>query len=375
MKSATLIPFFCLLLCAATANDTIQVRFSKPAYAAKDSIEFSCRIQGFAEKGLAAATMNVWIQSVQTGQLWKFRYPILNGVLDAALAIGDSIPPGRYAVNFILQRGLFKVQGVVKNNYSHSRLNYLAMLKGNKRLINDVELNPNGNFLLKNIVFEDQALFVFSPHTTDKKKKKNDLFIEVSTPLDSAFTPLAVHTQLIDIKPELMKQATPNANSYHFDFEKTYANSTLPEVVVVHNAKKKVQLYDEKYSTGLFRNDEARIFDGLDDTEMMSYQDIPSYLFTKVPGLVVTSTGMLWRGEPVMVYIDEFRLEPGDDIYITPSEVAMIKVYSPPAAVNSGFSFGGAVAIYSKRGSFETNSSRRFKFVFRGYTGFDSAWR
>jgi len=370
-------PFLSILFLAIAsnviANDTLQVKFSKLSFAAKDSIEFSCRIPDHAAKGLSAATINVWIQDTEKGQVWKFRYPILNGVLDAALAIGDSIQPGKYAVNFVLQKGLFRVQGMIKNNYSHNSINYLAQMKGDKKMINTVEVSSSGAFLLKNILFEDQALFIFTPA---KKVKKNDLFINVVTPLDSAFTPLAIHTQLIDIKPELLGD-DETLQPYTFNFEKTLYNSILPEVVVTSKSKKKLTQYDDLYSTGLFRDDNARVFDGIDDTEIMTYMDIPSFLVTKIPGLSVSSDGnlMIWRNEPVMVYIDEFRMEQGDPIYVTPSEVAMIKVYNPPAAVNGGFSFGGAVAIYTKRGSFETNASRKFKFIFKGYTGFDSIWR
>lgn len=371
-------PFLSLLLFAfintANANDTLQVKFSKLSFSAKDSIEFSCRIPDHAAKGLSAATMNVWIQDIDKGQVWKFRYPILNGVLDAALAIGDSIPPGKYAVNFVLQKGLFRVQGMIKNNYSHNTINYMAQMKGDKKMVNSVDVSPSGAFLLKNILFEDQALFVFTP---GKKVKKNDLFINVATPLDSAFTPLGTYTQIIDVKPELRSGNNEVEQPYTFNFEKTLYNSILPEVVVVSKSKKKVNQYDDLYSTGLFRDDNARVFDGMEDTEIITYMDIPSFLVTKIPGLSVSSDGnlMVWRNEPVMVYIDEFRMEQGDPIYVTPSEVAMIKVYNPPASVNGGFSFGGAVAIYTKRGSFETNATRKFKFIFKGYTGFDSVWR
>lgn len=358
----------------SNANDSIEVRINQSSFSAKDSIDFTYKISNYAAKGLATATLNVWIQDIETKQTWKFRYPVLNGELNAALAIGDSIPPGTYAVNFILQKGLFRIHGTVKNNYSHKNLNYLVMLKGNKKMVNTTELNAGGGFIIKNLLFEDNAFFVFTP---EKKIKNNDLFINVITPLDSAFEPIAVHTQLIDVKPELRKSATPSDDSYKFDFKKTYEVTTLPEVIVTTKAKKAVDKYDDLYSTGLFRDDNARTFDGIDDTEIMTYMDIPSFLITKIPGLSVSGDGnlMIWRNEPVMVYIDEFRMEQGDPIYVTPSEVAMIKVYNPPASVNGGFSFGGAVAIYTKRGSFETNATRKFKFILKGYTGFDSVWK
>jgi hypothetical protein len=378
-----------MFVCGSTAfaGDSIDIKINQLSFSSKDSIHFSCRIYDYAARGLAAATLNVWIQDVEKKQTWKFRYPLLNGELDASLAIGDSIPPGKYAVNFILQKGLYKIQGEVRNNYSHQALNYLMLLKGNKKLINAVDISPGGAFVIKNILFEDRSFIVFTP---EKKVKKNDLFITISTPLDSAFTPLAIFTQVIDVKPELQKKTSTKTVPYKFNFEQTYTNSTLPEVIVISKGKTKADQYNEMYSTGLFQDANAKVFDGLETDDIANSVDIETFLEYKIPGLIVRRPDggnpyMVWRNEPVVVYIDEFRLEQGDPIYIVPSDVAMIKVYPPPAAVNSGIStnpenprgagFSGAVAIYTKKGAFENNSTRRYKFNLKGYTGFASAWK
>lgn len=368
---------FIFLACQVMAGDSIEVRINKRSFSARDSIHFSCRIPDYAAKRLAAATLNVWIQDVTTKQTWKFRYPMLNGEVDASLAIGDSIAPGKYAMNFILQKGLYTIRGELRNNYSHKTLNYLMMLKGRKKLVDAVDLSADGSFAIKNILFEERSFIVFTP---EKKVKKNDLFISIATPLDSAFTPLAVHSLLIDVKPELMNRNQQDAASYTFNFDETFTNTTLPEVVVVAKGKGKVNQYNDMYSTGLFQDDNAKMFDGLDSDQIAHAIDIETFLESKVPGLIVRrpdgeSAYLVWRNEPVVVYIDEFRLEMGDPIYVVPSDVAMIKVYNPPAAVNSGFSFGGAVAIYTKKGAFENNSTRRFKFFLKGYTGFESRWK
>lgn len=369
--------FFVLLANWALAGDSIDVRINKLSFSAKDSIHFSCRVHDYAAKRLAAATLNVWIQDRSTKQTWKFRYPVLNGELDASLAIGDSIPPGRYAINFILQRGLYSIKGELRNNHSHKSLNYLMMLKGNRKLVNSVELAGDGKFAIRNILFEDISFLVFTP---EKKVKKNDLLISIETPLDSAFIPLAVFTQMIDVKPELMPVTTPEYENYRFDFGETYSNSTLPDVTVIARGKSKIEQYNDMYSTGLFRDDNARMFDGLQSDEISKSIDIETFLEYKIPGLRISRPDgenpyLVWRDEPVVVYIDEFRLEKGDPIYVNPSDVAMIKVYNPPAAVNSGFSFGGAIAIYTKKGAFENNSTRRYKFFVKGYTGFESTWK
>ncbi len=378
-----------LLICSALtveANDSIQVKINQFSFSAKDSIQFACRIPNYASQGLAAITLNVWIQDIETKQTWKFRYPVLNGESDVSLAIGDSIKPGKYAVNFILQKGLFKLRGLVKNQYKSKSLNYLMMIKGKKSFFNSVDLGTANSFNIKNVLFEDEAFFVFTP---PGKVKRNDLLIDVATPLDSAFEPIAIFTQLINVKPELNKDSSDYNPKYTFDFQKTYINTTLPDVVVTYKGKKKIEQYDETYSSGLFKDDNAKVFDGLDNDEISRFADIETFLQSKVAGLTITRSELgesiiQWRQEPVVIYVDEFMMETGTMIPVAPTDVAMIKVYNPPASVNSGIGkspdspsmgFSGAIAIYTKKGNFDNNTNRRFRFTFKGYTALESVWK
>lgn len=379
-----------LLLCSfvyAKANDSIQVKMNQFSFSAKDSIQFACRIPDYATTGLAAATLNVWIQDIESKQTWKFRYPVLNGECDASLAIDSAIKPGKYAINFILQKGLFRLRGLIKNQYKEKSLNYLMMAKGKKNFFNSIELGSANNFTIKNVVFEDEAFFVFTP---PGKVKKNELLIDIAAPLDSAFEPVAIFTQLIDVKPELNPNASAGHVKYNFDFQKTYTNTTLPEVVVTYKGKKKIEQYEETYSTGLFKDESAKIFDGLENDDIAKATDIETFLQSKVPGLTITRSELgesiiQWRNEPVVIYVDEFMMETGTLIPVAPSDVAMIKVYNPPASVNSGvgksaespsMGFSGAIAIYTKRGAFDnTNNNRRFRFTFKGYSALESVWR
>lgn len=363
-----------LISFTASAGDSIEVRISKFSFSSKDTIEFSCSIPGYSTRGLAAATLNIWIQDLEKVHTWKYRYPVLNGEVSGSLAIGDSVKPGKYAVNFILQKGLFRIEGVVKNNFSHNSLNYMMLTKGKQTIFNSVSLDPTGAFVVKNILFQDEAFFVFTP---GRKVKHNDLFINASTPLDSAFIPVAIFTQIIDVKPELRKNNGRDP-AYSFDFAKTFLNTTLPDVVVTHT-KTKLQQYEQTYVTGLFKDDNARVFDGMDNSDLANAIDIPTFLQQKIPGLRIerdNNDRMIWRNEPVTVYVDEYRMDEGEPLIVYPSEVALIKVYDPPAnMLNGSAGAGGAVAIYTKKGAYENNSTRRFKFTFKGYTGLDSVWR
>jgi hypothetical protein len=369
-----ILAFSLFMAVTSKANDSLSIAINRSIFHTGDSIEFSCSLPYYQQMGLAAITLNAWIEDLETHKIWKYRYPVLNGKLNAALVVGDSIRPGKYAINFILQRGLFKLNGMLRNNYSHNSLNYLMMLKGKRSIFNNIELSPTGAFTLKNILFEDQSFILFSPA---KKVKRNDLFISISTPLDSMFSPIATFTQLIEVNPEQIKTKPEPTIAYKFNFETAYTNTTLPDVIVKTKVKKLVEQYNETYSTGLFKDGDAKVFDGLESEDITNSIDIPSFLRARIPGLIVNNDNtMRWREQPVVVYVDEFRMDEEDPIYVNPSEVAMIKVFEPPASmINGGTSFGGAIAIYTKRGAFENNQSRRYKFMINGYTALESTWR
>ena len=54
-------------------------------------------------------------------------------------------------------------------------------------------------------------------------------------------------------------------------------------------------------------------------------------------------------------------------------DVAMIKIFDPLEGPNS--SGGGAIAIYTKRGSYAQNSNRKNNFPIRGYNDVETVWK
>jgi hypothetical protein len=326
---------------------------------------------------LATATLNVWIEDVDKTKIWKYRYPVLNGECAAQLAIGDSIKPGKYAINFVLQPGLFKVIGHLRDDL-YPDLNYLMLTKDRKSYFENVQIMKNGYFVLKNILFEDQAQFIFSP---PKKVKRNNLYIDVTAPLDSAFEPLAAFSSIVDVKPELQTtaQRADSTPYYHFNFGEASKNTTLPDVVVSAKQKKQVEEYEKEYVRGLFDDPNAKTFDGFSSEEIANAPDIATFLVAHVPSIskYTDETGierLTWRRSSLTIYIDEFKLDADDQITINPADVALIKVYAPPASMlNSGDA--AAIAIYTKRGNFISNSKRKYTFTFKGYTRWNGVWK
>lgn len=376
-----LLLFFCLFtMYESQAADSLQIVFSKTITKTGDTLDFRCYLPFFAESKLTSATLHLWIEDLEKKKRWKFRYPIVNGEVIGSLAIANTVPDGRYAFNFLVQRGFFKVGGEVKDHdKKETAINYMMILRNNKgSYFDNAAVDADGRFKLKSTLFQDSAYFIFSPV---KKVRNNYLSIKIETPLDSVFIPVLSATRFITVGDEKNAIGKKNDTSrYAFQTNAPIGDETLPGVTVTGKAKKKVQQYDEAYSSGLFKRDDAMVFDGLEDDEISRYPSLFLFLQTKVPGLTTTTdaTGQQvakWRNEVVELYIDEFRMQPSDEGFVVPSEVAMIKVFRPPAQLSSFSGGAGAIAVYTKKGEFANNIRNKHNFIVRGYSPFDGDWK
>lgn len=368
-----------LLATTARASDSLQINFTTKTFVKGDTLEFSCKVPGFAALRLLNATLNVWIEDMEKTKRWRFRYPMINGEVAASLIISDKIPDGRYAVNFLVQRGFFKIMGqVLDNGKNDTSINYIMIPKNKSATYFDnARVAPDGNFRLKSTLFADSAFFIFSP---PKKLRNNYLSIKIETPLDSAFTPVLYQTDFITVgDPKMLLSSKTDTSRYVFQSAELLDPGFLPNVTVRAKIKSKVQQYDEQYSRGLFQKEDALVFDGIESDQIGRSISVLRFLEGKVPGLIIemNETGQeiaKWRREICEIYIDEFRMDSSSLSLISPTEIAMIKVYRPPAQL-SGFSGGaGAIAIYTKKGEFSSNGKSRHNFIVKGYTRIDSVW-
>lgn len=379
MRRAVFFVFLYFSSALAYGADSLQINISNTHFVNGDTLEFHCSIPGFAGLKLSSATLNVWIEDVQRSRRWKFRYPIINGEVSAALAISDKIADGRYAVNFLVQHGFFKVQGQVQDHdKKDSSLVYMMIPKNRKgSYFDNTRVERDGSFRLKSTLFADSAFFIFSPA---RKVKNNDLSIHIETPLDSAFIPVLRETKFITIgDPKMLLLKNTDTSHYVFSSAGLPDVNILPEVTVTSKFKSKMEQYDDEYSSALFRRDDALVFDGLESDALSRSASVMMFLQGRVPGLTIEKTpeGLdvaKWRNEIAEIYVDEFRLEPSDHTFISPAEVAMIKVFRPPAQLSAFSGGAGAIAIYTRRGIFADNNKSKHNFVVKGYTNVDSRW-
>ena len=359
-----------------TENDSIAITLSKPVYLQGDSLELRVYYPNYINKKLKSATAHIWIDHLGTKQRWKFRYPMIEGEVNAALKISEQIPSGNYAISCLIQSGFYRMQGqVIERDKKDTVINYMMRTSTKQMMVDRVKVDAKGFFTMKPMLFQDTASFYFSPV---QKPKKNYLAILLKTPVDSAFEPAAIQTAFFSVgKPgEYINKKI----DYNLSLDDPEFGSDLPNVTVYTKAKTKVQEYAESYTSGLFKNDNAYVFDGLGNDELAQSQSLAWYLQQKVPGLNVAIDSannevFKWREEICSIFIDEFEVMPGEQMMVFPRDIAMIKVFRPPFQYSSTTGFGGAIAIYTKKGKYIDNNGAKFSFILRGYTAFDSVWK
>jgi hypothetical protein len=148
----------------ANAADSLQVSLNKNLFIKGDTIDFTCVLPEALARKMPAATLNVWIEDIGRNKRWRYRYPVLNGEVSASLAVGEHIADGRYAINFLLQPGFFKMMGeVMDHEKKDTSLNYIMIVKNKKgSYLDNAHITGEGRFKLKSTLFEDSAYFVFS---------------------------------------------------------------------------------------------------------------------------------------------------------------------------------------------------------------------
>lgn len=368
--------FFALCLCAQTYAQFAST--DRSHYNKGDTIVLSCTVDDFKKDSTRFASLYVYVENIDTKKRWSLRYPLIEGQLAANLVVDSSISDGRYAFNFVVRKGFFSMRGFAPDQES-AKLSYSMLTKKGDTYFNDVVTDRNGNFSLRGVLFEDTCYFIFS------KLNSPDLSIEIDTQLDSAFTPDRIETHFVYIG-QADKISGDTVTNYKSDIESfEYMSATLPGVTVTGLKKKKIELFDKEFSTGLFQNPGARVFDGLENTAIEHSQDILDFLKTHVAGLMVNMANdgtytLQWRGPSsfrgganVDFFLDEFKVNQVTRGLVSTDDIAMVKAYPPPAYLSAG-GINGAIAIYTKRGQYSSSRNRN-KFRVFGYTAIDSVWK
>jgi hypothetical protein len=373
----------------ASQLDSIPVSLNYTNVKPGDTLEFNWNGNAIG-KGYAAASLHLWIDHIESGKRWKLRYPILNGSSEGALIISDSLPQGNYAFNFMAADQFIEINGRVQNvkiktayNYKSKKKDTIAVfelpkMKGKEMrytllgqssiLHNDfVNVDGEGGFKIPAIVFGDSAQLLFDPG-----RGRGVYWINLETPLDSAFTPFHSTTLFVGVqKKGTVQELKKDTTAYVFDFEDPYPDAVVLDEIVL-KGKSNAEKFEDDFVSKLFKaSPDARTIDALDNNELMRSNSILTFLQSRVGGLFIRSDGITtsvtWRGEAVDFFINEFPVDV-NNLNLSPMDVALIKVHPPPSQLRS-LSNGGAIAIYTKRGVYENQKGApQYNFMVRGYT-------
>lgn len=303
------------------------------------------------------------------GKIWNMRWPILNGICQVDIAVPDSFPGSDLIFYFAATTRFFTLYGHIKSGGKIQKLRSTLMTAGKDWLVEDIPVEA-GNFIYKNKIFEgDATLFL-----KREKGSSDDLDIGLMSILDSPFVPNASVAMPVAIAKKLDTsiRITP-VPFFEIDSTVVGKGKTLETVIVTAKKLSRAQQFNEKYSNGLFKSINERIIDLIDDPSVLASFDVLNVLTGRVAGLQIrnpvggTPTAT-WRGDPVVFYIDEMRVDIEAVKMISVNDIAIIKAFPPPFFGNS-FGEGGAIAIYTKRGDFMGDGNRR-NFRIKGYSPF-----
>jgi hypothetical protein len=336
----------------------LRVQLNKSAYHPGDTIFIKASQASGKHSTLFLMAEN------DKGFAWEMRWPMLQGASEPDLIIPDSMPPGRYRLFFSVLQNLFTVSGKVKAPAKIKDLSVTLLTAGGEVLESEVPVNDSGVFVYRNVLFENNATLVF---TTPGKRDNERLDIDISTVLDSASIPLA--NQVLDI---YIGEAAPPKEEKPFTSINNDPNiraRVLETVTVANKPLNRGELFNKKYSTGLFNDMNERVLNFLDDRHLANSISIFQTLGSRVAGLTVrygAFPAVSWRGQPVVFYLDELRVSASIIDGIPVDDIAIIKVYPPPFFGNPGGN-GGGIAVYTKRGGLSDENYRN-AFRVKGYT-------
>jgi len=362
---------FTFLLCASSTlvsaqNNELSVILNQTSFKPGDEIQIQANQP--AKKG-AIATFFL-IAEHEEGMVWEMRWPMINGVCEPDLRIPDSLPQGRYRFHFSVLQNLFTVFGKVKSPEGIEILNSTLLTAKGDVYDSETPVNPDGSFTYKNVLFENEATIIFG---ADGKSKNNELNIEISTILDSSLTPGKGRSIDVFIGTTPPKKTLPPFVSLSID--SNAKAQVLEAVTVISKPVNRGELFNKKYSNGMFKDMNERVINLLDDPTLNNAFTVLQIVRMKTAGISFTSgidPIVRWRGLPVSFYVDEMRISASDVETIPISDIAIIKVYPPNFFGNIGGS-GGGVAVYTRRGGID-NENYKNAFKVKGYTALSSVF-
>lgn len=273
-----------------------------------------------------------WEQVLNTAD-WKIKYPLDTAYLSI----------------------MGKIEGVSTNRLAKSEtINLILKGKDSSTQMLFVPLESNGSFAEPNIVFYDTATLFYQLNNFSSLPGRAQVSFKSSL-ADTAFKKFITPAPAFyfdTVKMRLLRDAAFAQERLRILQQQT----TLQEVVVKAVKKTRLEEMDDLYTSGLFRGNDAILFDLVNDPRALSSFTVFDYLQGRVAGLQITgaltqSPSAIWRGAQVGFFLNEMPSDGQALSAIAMSDVAYIKTFRPPFFGSAFSNGGGAIAVYTKRGA------------------------
>jgi len=257
--------------------------------------------------------------------------------------------------NFLCIQG--KILGLSKLQLNGKGFTGIMKTKNGTTELLSIPLNNDGRFKLDNLYFFDTAkLYYQLSGDKDRVLTSAASFAFTSSFVKSPNQPINLFNSLYSpIKPDsVILLRSSNLAKLQRDQTERNKIQTLSTVVIKAKVKSLKEKMDEEYTSGFFSGGDGYTFTTDDDPFAKSAQSVLSYLQGKVAGLQISTTGeggATWRGSSTSFFLNETTTTVDQLQSVNMNDVAMIKVFRPPFFGATGGGAGGAIAVYTKKGS------------------------
>lgn len=317
-------------------------------------------------------SVNAHLDLVMLTNGWrKYRWEdILSGI--------STVTPLGIDSNYFSIKGKIVNQYIETINYSTESLLLIIKGKDSSKQVLFVPFNVDGSFEIKDFVIFDTVELQYKLNNSKNHYEEsaiqfnNGLYMGQPNKINSKF--------YLSNKSVTEKNSLDKLGAYQIErerFKKLFASTTLEEVIVRAPKLSKTDILDKKFTSGLFRGGDSYKFDVENDPYASSW-DLAQFLERRVPkfklNLNQQNDEPQWRNGSSGIFIDEI---PINDITILNgypmANISYIKYIKPNFSGNI-FGFGGAIAIYTKKGgignwkSSETSPLTKAQLI--GYTSY-----
>lgn len=243
---------------------------------------------------------------------------------------------------------------------SGAQLNVILQTKDSARQFLSAPVSKTGEFIIDGLIFYDTISVYYTFNANKKLNRAAIVEFNTESPIDFKMG--------IDTEWLARMSAQKNTGSRNIFFAQKRDEilpslnkkiKTLEEVIVRSKVRTRETQLDEKYASGLFQSGNSRMFNLLDEPDAVASINALNYLQGRIAGLQIQGSGFQysasWRGTSPQFFIDEMPMQIEDIATLPVSEIAMIKVFSPPFMGAFGNGAGGAIAIYRKKGGDDDN--------------------